>query len=119
VLFRSAFSSNVRFSNPLLGSGWLSASGSLTAIGDRPECVRVTFDRFWVDRGDNLRATLPANGGGGGGGLEPLIESVGRAFFFPQLSVFPVLYLDQDLSVFQFTPLSSNIAVRRVAPPGR
>jgi hypothetical protein len=51
--------------------------------------------------------------------VDPLVETLGRALFVPQLSLFPVLYLDPQLSVFQFPPLSSNIAVRRVAdaPP--
>jgi hypothetical protein len=47
--------------------------------------------------------------------VDPLVEALGRALFLPQFSVFPVLYLDAELSVFQFPPLSSNIAVRRVA----
>lgn len=38
-----------------------------------------------------------------------------RAAFFPQLAVFPVLYLDSDLAVFKFTPLDSAIACHRVA----
>lgn len=46
------------------------------------------------------------------------MEVMGRALFLPQLSVFPVLYLDPEISVFQFPPLSSNIAVRRVAGGG-
>lgn len=55
-----------------------------------------------------LRQTQPA------GWLDPVVEGLGRALFLPQLSVFPVLYLDPDLSVFQFPPLQSNIGVRRV-----
>lgn len=39
-----------------------------------------------------------------------------RSAFFPQLAVFPVMYLDSDLCVFKFTPLDSLIAVHKVAP---
>lgn len=112
-----AFSSNVRFSNPVLGVGWLSASGTLVAEDEG--AVRVTFLDFWVDLGEAPRERAPAPGAAAPGGrvpawVDPLVESLGRALFLPQLSLFPVMYLDPELSVFQFKPLSSNIAVRRV-----
>ena len=43
-----------------------------------------------------------------------MIGALGRAGFFPQFAVFPVLYLDEDMAVFRFPPLNSNIAVRKV-----
>ncbi len=44
----------VRYSHPLLGTGWLSASGDLTAADDTT--LLLHFDRFWVDFGaDALR----------------------------------------------------------------
>eukprot|EP00877_Chromochloris_zofingiensis_P007624 jgi/Chrzof1/3114/Cz12g12150.t1 len=110
--------SNVRYSNPLLGSGWLSAAGSLSSGGDDKVCIQ--FDEFWFDLGaDNLRPELtPADQG-----LQPpmpawadqMIGVLGRAAFLPQFAVFPVLYLDDQLAVFSFPPLKSNIAVRKVA----
>ncbi|PNH12857.1 hypothetical protein TSOC_000219 [Tetrabaena socialis] len=51
--------SNVRFSNSVIGDGWLSAGGSMCRKYD--DSVEITFDRFWVDvGGDSLRADLPA-----------------------------------------------------------
>lgn len=44
---------------------------------------------------------------------DSLLSSVGRAGFFPQLALFPVLYMDQDLAVFEFPPLNSKIAIHR------
>jgi hypothetical protein len=42
--------SNVGYRLPLgLGSGWLSAAGTLSSASD--EDLRLHFDRFWVDRG--------------------------------------------------------------------
>ena len=43
-----------------------------------------------------------------------MVGVLGRAAFFPRFAKFPVLYLDEDLAVFQFPPLQSNIAVRRM-----
>jgi len=57
-----AFLSNVKFTNTVLGSGWLSASGTLSAVDEGS--VRVSFTDFWVDRGEGLRARV---GGGGNG----------------------------------------------------
>jgi hypothetical protein len=40
-----------------------------------------------------------------------------RAAFLPDLALFPVLYVDEQLAVFKFPPLNSNIAVRKVQRP--
>lgn len=50
-------------------------------------------------------------------GLDAVVGALGRAAFFPRFAVFPVLYLDDNdgVAVFRFPPLSSNIAVRRLA----
>ena len=39
--------SNVRFSHPILGDGWLSASGKFYAKD--AYTLQVLFDNFWVD----------------------------------------------------------------------
>jgi hypothetical protein len=41
--------SNVRYSAPLLGSGWLSAAGGFREKDT--ETVEVLFDSFWWDTG--------------------------------------------------------------------
>lgn len=93
----------MRYQHPLLGAGWLSASGTLAAADDAT--LLLSFDRFWVDFGeDALRPELPpspssqdpsssaaiessapsgsgsgsSNGGssGGGSGLQAAIDGV-------------------------------------------
>lgn len=113
----------MRYQHPLLGSGWLSASGTVSAPDDATLLLR--FDRFWVDLGqDSLRPELrDAQGGGGGGGggawqrlLDAAVGVLGRAAFLPSLARFPVEHLDAPagLSVFRFPPLASSIAIARV-----
>eukprot|EP00850_Spirogloea_muscicola_P024700 SM001327S27067 [mRNA] locus=s1327:1006:1681:- [translate_table: standard] len=101
--------SNVKYSSQLLGDGWLSASGDFEADG--LDAVRVLFDSFWWDIG---RDDLKPDPQGQGSWQQTSLNNLGRALFFPQLSTFPVLYLDQDLVVFNFPPLSTNIAAHRV-----
>ena len=113
----------VRYEHPLLGTGWLSASGTIAAADDATLLLR--FDRFWWDIGeDTLRPELAArdgsSGGGGGGGgggswADGLVGALGRAAFLPQLARFPVESLDAaaGLAVFRFPPLASSIAIVR------
>lgn len=49
------------------------------------------------------------------GFLDRVVGALGRAGFSPQFAVFSVLYLDDDMAVFRFLPLNSNIAVRKVS----
>ena len=50
--------SNVHYQVPLLGEGWLSASGSFSANGDN--AVNVLFDSFWWDASpQSLRSEDP------------------------------------------------------------
>lgn len=118
------FASHVKFQHPLLGEGWLSAAGALRVQDDTT--LNVDFNQFWVDFGaDKLRPFLSEAVDGGkveAFGQEVRTEALfdtiagalGRATFFPQLAVFPVLYVDMDLAVFKFPPLDSKIAIRRV-----
>jgi len=39
---------------------------------------------------------------------------LGRVGFLEGLATFPVLYVDEDLTVFRFPPLGVNIAARRM-----
>lgn len=56
ILSGDKISSNVKYSIPLVGEGWLSASGKFVQEGKKG---LVLFDTFWVDRGSSgLRALL-------------------------------------------------------------
>ncbi|GAQ86961.1 hypothetical protein KFL_003230060 [Klebsormidium nitens] len=102
--------SNVQYTAPLIGSGWLSAAGDFRGVDS--ERVEVFFDSFWVDRGAD---GLKPNPAGKGSWFVDGLNSAGRALFFPELSRFPVLYLDQDLVVFEFPPLRTKIAAARLS----
>jgi len=110
-------SSNVKFRAPLGVEGWLSAAGRLVP---RPggDTVEVAFTDFWVDYGAQaLRKDITQGIRRAPGTLDQVITQLGRLAFFPQLSVYPVLYLDADLCVFKFKPMESTIACRKVGPP--
>ena len=47
-----ALVSNVKYSHPVLGQGWLSAGGTLSKRYD--DTVEVKFDRFWIDGPETL-----------------------------------------------------------------
>ncbi|KAL6763486.1 hypothetical protein V8C86DRAFT_2496193 [Haematococcus lacustris] len=107
--------SNVRYQAPIVNAGWLSASGSMRPKFDA--AVEVNFDKFWVDLGpDKLRPSLSGSAAakrmlGLDVDVDAVISSIGRAAFFPQFAVFPVHYLDNELAIFEFTPLKSRIAI--------
>jgi hypothetical protein len=105
----------VHYEHPLLGAGWLSASGTLEEADDAT--LVINFNRFWWDLGP-LRAELPSSGSQGSGGnalLDSIVGALGRASFLPQFARFPVQQLDGQagLAVFRFPPLASSIAVAR------
>jgi len=100
--------SDVRYSSPVFGSGWLCAEGPLEQ--QSAGTVDVLFSSFWWRPGDEdvppeRGATL----------LDSAVDAVGRAAFFPSLSRFPVVYADGELAVFRFPPLRATIAALRVA----
>jgi hypothetical protein len=73
----------------------------------------ILFDKFWVDRGaETLRRSIdnPASRTS----WDDLVTTVGRLGFIRPLAVFPVLYMDDDMAVFRFPPLASNIAMTKV-----
>lgn len=125
VFQNDRFASHVKFSHPIFGQGWLSAAGTLKPKDD--DSVIITFNQFWVDFGaDKLRPYLSEDVDGpkiNVLGQEVRVDSLfdeiagafGRFAFFPQLAVFPVLYLDLELAVFKFPPLDSKIAVKRTS----
>ncbi|QDZ26023.1 hypothetical protein HOP50_20g85740 [Chloropicon primus] len=113
-----AFSSHVRYSSNILGSGWLSASGRVTAEDERT--LRVSFDTFWWDAeeeadGVGLRESY-YSGDGEKKFVDRFVNAVGNVGFLPAFSLFPVLAYDDEggRAVFRFPPLQSNIAIERV-----
>ena len=106
--------SHVRYTNALFGSGWLSASGTITAEDE--STLRIHFDSFWLDKEDELREILLERGQT----LEMLapldraVNAIGRLGFLPAFATFPVLQVSKDYAVFRFPPLQSNIAIKRI-----
>ena len=82
------------------------------------DSVEVSFDRFWVDGPSTLREDIPPsetwNNGGLNLGVDNVVSSLGKTAFFPQLAVFPILYIDPDFCVFSFPIMNSKIAVRKI-----
>jgi hypothetical protein len=116
ALSGSSLVSNVQYKHPLLGTGWLSAAGLIGEKND--DTLQLTFEKFWIDVGTeeprSEREIEAADSFGAGANLDRLIGTIGRAAFFPQFAVFPVLYVDSDIAVFKFPALDSNIAIARV-----
>ena len=106
--------SDVRYSSPLVGSGWFCAEGRLQARQNE-NAVDVLFDWFWLATGDEPGPN-PLTSGAPVSWSDALVQAIGTAAFFPQLSRFPLKYVDPDvnLAVFQFPPLSTTIVARRV-----
>eukprot|EP00892_Ulva_mutabilis_P006536 jgi/Ulvmu1/4254/UM193_0002.1 len=112
--------SHVKYNLGPLGEGWLSASGTASTTKD---AMSIMFDKFWVDVGaDALRRKLadPEAGQSEAGAAimnskDKLVTSIGCLAFIPQFANFPVYYVDEDITVFCFTVLSSTIAARKVA----
>lgn len=105
------------YSHPLLGSGWLSASGRMAAADDAT--LALAFDRFWWDLGESgLRGELLP--GGPPRLADAVVGALGRAAFLPSFARFPVEALDAGagLAVFRFPPLASSIAIVRAPQAG-
>lgn len=81
--------------------------------------IQVIFERFWWDRNgeETPSRAPPAEGDGSGAGgdiLSWLVQAVGKALFVKDLSVFPVLYLDDDLCVFEFKAAGTVVVSERI-----
>lgn len=89
------------------------AAGDFYPEGD--DATRLHFTRFWVDRGEQLVRPKLAEGD-----LTPwdkIVTVLGRIGFLEGHAKFPVLYVDEDLTVFRFPPLGVNIGAHRVQTP--
>eukprot|EP00903_Cladosiphon_okamuranus_P014906 g13803.t1 len=122
--------SHAEYENPLFGSGWFNADGRVVQVvpaagdgmagGDQQAVVKVVFERFWWDRAGEAQPTGSPPGAtvdGAESWLDPVdwfVQAAGKAMFFDGLSVFPVLYLDDNLCVFQFKAAGTVVAAQRV-----
>jgi hypothetical protein len=107
-------SSYVSYNSAIFGRGWLNADGVYSPT-DGGKTVTIEFQRFWVDVGTELPSLEPP-AEGSQSFTAAAIQNLGAAGFIKQFSYFPITYLDEDLCVFKFPPLRTQIAARR-APP--
>lgn len=99
---------------PFETQSWWCASGSLKESASEKEEVSLKFTDFWVSLGAELPTTSP-NETGEADAFDKMVQKLGTVGFIEQLGAFPVLYYSDDVCVFRFPPLQSNIAARRVA----
>jgi hypothetical protein len=111
--------SHAQYNFPVIGSGWLSVSGTYGSQDEDNAC-RVDFDTAWVrllsnddnsdaEPYDSLEAVPPSP-------WKDVIQALGKIFFIDAVSVFPVSYLDKDTIVFDFELLGTRICARKVGP---
>ena len=102
---------------PFETQSWWCASGSFTDSEKNPEKeeVLLKFTDFWVSLGSELPTTSPNETPGEADEFDKIVKKLGTIGFIEQLGAFPVLYYSEDVCVFRFPPLQSNIAARRVA----
>ena len=102
---------------PFETQSWWCASGSFTDSEKNPgkEEVLLKFTDFWVSLGSELPTTSPNETPGEADAFDKIVKKLGTIGFIEQLGAFPVLYYSEDVCVFRFPPLQSNIAARRVA----
>jgi hypothetical protein len=108
--------SHAKYTFPIIGSGWLSVSGTYGSQDEDRVC-RVDFNRAWVkvitdeknngEPYDSLDDVPPSPWKNG-------IQALGRFFFVDAVSVFPVSYLDEDTIVFDFELLGTRICARKI-----
>jgi hypothetical protein len=110
--------SHARYQFPLIGSGWLSVSGTFSSQ-DEDQICRVDFEKAWIklpsdideshdfqpfDDLDSVPSSLP----------KTIINFIGKLGFAEQFSVFPVSFLDNDTIVFDFKLLGTRICARKL-----
>ena len=124
--------STVKYSNLVLGEGWLGAAGTFSSSPAtlRPWGSRIRFNAFWWNpkKGARNRAeapvglleyyatgelpikgrTLPVLGA-----VDGLVQRLGQFGFIDDIGYFPVAYLDEDLCVFDFPPLGVQITATK------
>ena len=109
--------SDVRFRGPGgIGRGWLSSSGRVepTSRTDHDgAAIDLVFERFWIDLEDGED---PKDFADCVSAVDGAIDAIGRLGFLPSFAFFPVHFFDakSGTCVFEFPPLRSNIAAKRV-----
>ena len=109
--------SDVRFRLPGgIVRGWLSSSGSVNATARSDHdgaAIDLVFDRFWIDLNDG---DVPKDFVDCVSAVDKAVDAVGKAGFLPSFAFFPVHFFDakSGTCVFEFPPLRSNIAAKRV-----
>jgi hypothetical protein len=112
--------SHARYDFPVIGSGWLSVSGTYSSQDEDRYC-RVDFDKAWVTLNDDDDEddkngqpykdldSVPSSI------AKDVINTLGKFFFIDSVSVFPVSYLDNDTIVFDFELLGTRIVARKIS----
>ncbi|CAM9975587.1 unnamed protein product [Choristocarpus tenellus] len=103
-------SSFSQYQSTLFGRGWLNADGRV-AIQPGGKAVRVVFERFWWDIGQCEQPTVSPPKKDTVGNL---VQTLGSLLFFEGISVFPVVYLDEDLCVFEFSATGTLVVAQRL-----
>jgi len=91
---------SVRYRSNLYGEGWLNTAGyyTTTATEDSPTgTVSIVWDEVWWNNKATERPTPPNEGF-----LAEFVQSLGTLGFFENLSFFPIRYVDNDLTIFEF-----------------
>jgi hypothetical protein len=113
--------SHGRLRIPILNKSlWLSVSGTYSSQ-DEDITSRVDFDKVWIkwnNNGNDANAEndkpYPTLDSVPDSIEKTLIQSVGSTLFIDAVSIFPVLYLDTDLTVFNFDLLGTRICARKL-----
>lgn len=107
--------SHARYNFPIIGSGWLSVSGTYGSQDEDLVC-RVDFDRAWIKVLGEARDENPYDSLDDvpDSPIKDVVQKLGNTFFVESVSVFPVSYLDEDTIVFDFELLGTRICARKI-----
>ena len=103
--------SNVYYNSKLFGSGWLNTQGKVTSVSDT--ICQINWENIWWDVNSQImkasaltdvkKHILPE-----------LIQAIGTKGFIEGVSKFPVVYLDENFVVFEFSLFGTRICARRI-----
>jgi hypothetical protein len=112
-----SMTSHARYDFPIVGSGWLSVSGTYGSK-DEDQVCQVDFDKAWVtlSEGDDEVQPYEDLESVPSGLWKDIVQTVGNMGFVKAVSVFPVSYLDEDTIVFDFELLGTRICARKLGP---